>query len=168
MFKLLQSQEGFVDSLYADAERGKSTEAYIWFFAGAPVSWSSHRQDIVATSSTMAEYCAMSTAVKEGIALAKLAADLTLSPPWNKDDPETNPLLLHCDSDNAIRIVTNGKLSTKVLWINTRYHLVRDLVKKNLVALINIPSKKNAADILTKAKKSYIVFLKTIVINCCV
>jgi hypothetical protein len=29
---------------------------------------------------------------------------------------------------------------------------VRDLVKKNLVALINIPSKKNAADILTKAK----------------
>jgi hypothetical protein len=39
-----------------------------------------------------------------------------------------------------------------MLWINTQCHLVRDLVKKNLVALINIPSKKNTADILTKAK----------------
>jgi hypothetical protein len=29
---------------------------------------------------------------------------------------------------------------------------VRDLVKKNLIVLINIPSKKNIADILTKAK----------------
>jgi hypothetical protein len=29
---------------------------------------------------------------------------------------------------------------------------MRDLVKKNLVILINIPSKKNTADILTKAK----------------
>jgi hypothetical protein len=100
----------------------------------------------------MAEYCAISTIIKEGIILAKLAADLTLSSLWNEDNPDTIPLLLYCDSDNAIRIVTNSKLSTKVLWISTRYHLVRDLVKRDLIALINILSKKNAADILTKAK----------------
>jgi hypothetical protein len=29
---------------------------------------------------------------------------------------------------------------------------VRDLVKKNLIVLINIPSKQNTADILTKEK----------------
>jgi hypothetical protein len=100
----------------------------------------------------MAEYCVMSTAIKEGIILAKLAADLTLSLLWNEDNPDTIPLLLYCDSDNAIRIVTNSKLSTKVSWISTRYYLVRDLVKRDLITLINIPSKKNAADILTKAK----------------
>lgn len=30
--------EGFVDSSYADAEDGKSTEAFVWFFAGTLIS----------------------------------------------------------------------------------------------------------------------------------
>jgi hypothetical protein len=81
-----------------------------------------------------------------------LAADLTLSSLWNEDNPDTIPLPLHYNSDNAIRIVTNSKLSTKVSWISTRYYLVRDLVKRDKIALINILSKKNAADILTKVK----------------
>jgi hypothetical protein len=81
-----------------------------------------------------------------------LAADLTLSSLWNEDNPDTIPLLLYYNSDNAIRIVTNSKLSTKVSWISTRYYLVRDLVKRDKIALINILSKKNAADILTKVK----------------
>jgi hypothetical protein len=105
----------------------------------------------VATSSKMAEYYAMSSAVKDGLALAKLANELTLAPLLSEDD-FNNLLPLHCDSDNAIKIVTNGKLSTKVAWISTRYHLVRDLIKRNLIALINISSKDNPADILTKSK----------------
>jgi hypothetical protein len=68
--------EGFVDASYADAEDSKSTEAYIWFFAGAPISWASRRQDIVASSSIIAGYCALSTAVKEGLYLARIVADL--------------------------------------------------------------------------------------------
>jgi hypothetical protein len=62
------------------------------------------------------------------------------------------PLALYCDSDNAITIVIQGKLSPKVLWISLRYYLVRDLIKKNLIALVKIASKENLADILTKAK----------------
>jgi reverse transcriptase-like protein len=147
--------EGFVDSSYADAEDGKSTEAYIWFFAGTPISWASRRQDIVASSSTMAEYCAMSTAVKEGLFLAKIAAEMHLIPPLNQDEDFDNntPLRLHCDSVNAITAVTQGKISTKLSWISTRYHLVRDAMRKNLITLVNIPSKDNPADILTKAKQ---------------
>jgi hypothetical protein len=30
--------EGYVNSLYSDTEDSKSTEAYIWFFAGALIS----------------------------------------------------------------------------------------------------------------------------------
>ncbi|KOS36522.1 hypothetical protein ACN38_g12729, partial [Penicillium nordicum] len=47
---------GYVDYSYNDCEDGKSTEAYIFYYAGAPVSWSSQKQDIVATGSTVAEY----------------------------------------------------------------------------------------------------------------
>ncbi|KAI2787042.1 hypothetical protein POX_f07397 [Penicillium oxalicum] len=109
--------EGFVDSSYADAEDGKSTEAYIWFFAGAPISWSSKRQDIVAASSTMAEYCALATAAKEGLYLAKIAADLLLMPPLNQDEEfdKNIPITLFCDSDNAITTVMNPKVSPKII-----------------------------------------------------
>ncbi|KAJ5927034.1 hypothetical protein N7516_008807, partial [Penicillium verrucosum] len=37
---------GYVDSSYNDCEDGKSTEAYIFYYAGAPVLWSSRKQDI--------------------------------------------------------------------------------------------------------------------------
>ncbi|KAI2785827.1 hypothetical protein POX_h09588 [Penicillium oxalicum] len=148
--------EGFVDSSYADAEDGKSTEAYIWFFAGALISWSSKRQDIVAASSTMAEYCALATAAKEGLYLAKIAADLLLMPPLNQDEEfdKNIPITLFCDSDNAITTVMNPKVSPKLSWISTRYHLIRDLIKKNLIQLTSIPSKDNAADMLTKTKSN--------------
>ncbi|OKO98596.1 Retrovirus-related Pol polyprotein from transposon TNT 1-94 [Penicillium subrubescens] len=146
--------EGYVDSSYGDAEDGKSTEAYIWFFAGAPISWSSNRQEIVAASSTMAEYCAMTPALKEGLYLAKLCADLGLRNPLNQDEDfeKNTPLLLHSDSDNAITTVMNSKIAPKMNWISTRYHLIRDCIRKNLITLVNIPSKANPADILTKAK----------------
>jgi hypothetical protein len=93
----------------------------------------------------------MSSAVKDGLILAKLANELTLAPLLSEDD-FNNLLPLHYDSDNAIKIVTNSKLSTKVAWISTRYYLVRDLIKRNLIALINISSKDNLPDILTKSK----------------
>jgi hypothetical protein len=52
--------------------------------------------------------------VKEGLVLAKLANKLTLVPLLSEDD-FNNLLPLHCDLDNAIKIVTNSKLSTKVI-----------------------------------------------------
>ncbi|EPS31296.1 hypothetical protein PDE_06251 [Penicillium oxalicum 114-2] len=131
----LKGLEGFVDLSYADAEDRKSTEVYIWFFAGALILWSSKRQDIVVALSTMAEYCALATAAKEGLYLAKIAADLLLMPLLNQDEEfdKNIPITLFCDSDNAITTVMNPKVSPKLSWISTRYHLIRDLIKKNLV-----------------------------------
>jgi hypothetical protein len=65
-------------------------------------------------TSTIAEYYTMSSTVKDSLALAKLANKLTLAPLLSEDD-FNNLLPLYCDSDNAIKIVTNSKLSTKVV-----------------------------------------------------
>jgi hypothetical protein len=40
---------------------------YFTNYAGAPVSWSSRKQDIVATGSTVAEYIALDGAVREAL-----------------------------------------------------------------------------------------------------
>jgi hypothetical protein len=38
-------------AIFNDCEDGKSTEAYVFYYARAPISWSSRKQDIVATPS---------------------------------------------------------------------------------------------------------------------
>jgi hypothetical protein len=42
------------DPAWKDCEDGKSTEAYIFFHAGSPISWNSRKEEIVARSSTSA------------------------------------------------------------------------------------------------------------------
>lgn len=51
---------------------GTSTEAYVSFFAGAPISWYSKKQSTNAPSSTVAKYCVYDAAVKEGIWVREL------------------------------------------------------------------------------------------------
>lgn len=78
-----QKLHGYVDASFADCEDGKSTEAYIFFCAGCPISWYSHKQNIVTPSSSVAEYCAIATAAKEAVFLQKLAHHMNLV----NDDP---------------------------------------------------------------------------------
>jgi hypothetical protein len=54
---------GYINALYNDYEDSKSTEAFIFFFAGSLVSWRSAKQRIVAYSSIAAEYIALDTVV---------------------------------------------------------------------------------------------------------
>jgi hypothetical protein len=55
----------------------------------------------------MAEYYVISTTIKEGLYLAKIAADLKLMKTINQDENFENnvPLPLYYDSDNTITIV---------------------------------------------------------------
>lgn len=151
---------GFVDASYGGAEDSYSTEGWIFFFAGSPISWSSKKQAINATSSTVAEYCAMLPAVQEAIFLADLAADLGIRPrlhdidetPQDKQLIEHNdPVPIFTDSDNAVAKLTDFRYNPTTRWIATRYHFVRDAVQKRQVEMHLIATTSNAADVLTKA-----------------
>ncbi|OQE32549.1 hypothetical protein PENFLA_c001G08144 [Penicillium flavigenum] len=49
-----------------------NTEAFVFFYAGSPISWSSRKEDIIARSSTSAEYIAFDAAVREAMWLHKI------------------------------------------------------------------------------------------------
>lgn len=132
----------YVDSSFADNEDGRSTESYVSMFAGAPISWSSKKQSFVATSSTIAEFCALSTATKEAIWLKKLTVALGLEAP--------GPTTIYSDSANAIGIVNKCGYTSTTKWIDNRYFFVRDAVQKGLVKIEWIDGKTNPADGLTK------------------
>jgi hypothetical protein len=59
---------GYTDADFAgDIDDRRSTGGYVFVFAGGAVSWSSKKQTSVATSSTQAEYMAMTPAAKEAL-----------------------------------------------------------------------------------------------------
>jgi hypothetical protein len=84
---------GYVDASYQDCEDGKSTEAYIFFYAGSPISWNSRKEEIVARSSTSAEYVTLDGAVREAIWLHKIMIQMGIQ--------QELPITIYTDSDNA-------------------------------------------------------------------
>jgi hypothetical protein len=91
--------EGFVDASWADNSGDRrSTCGFIFMFGGGPVFWKSGRQPIVATSTTEAEYVAMSLAAREAAALRRLVSEVL------KEQHLT--IVLHEDNQPAICLLS--------------------------------------------------------------
>ena len=59
---------GYADSSYAgDPEERKSVTGYCFFLGGGIIAWCSKRQRTVSTSTSEAEYVAMSHGAREGV-----------------------------------------------------------------------------------------------------
>ena len=81
---LLQKSAKFELVTFSDADWGgnmddrTSTSAYISYFGGNPISWSSKKQKTVARSSTEAEYHAVASAATEVLWLKNLLHELRI------------------------------------------------------------------------------------------
>jgi len=88
---------GYTDSDWAgDKCDRKSQGGYIFQTSGAPISWKSKKQTVVARSTTEAEYLACSEATREAQRLVYLHGDVT---------GETEVPLIHCDSNSALSTI---------------------------------------------------------------
>ena len=68
---------GYSDSDWAgDKDQRRSTSGYVFTLCGGAISWKSRKQDVVATSSTEAEYVALTEAAKESVWLRRLLIEL--------------------------------------------------------------------------------------------
>ena len=158
---------GYSDSDYAaDRSERKSILGYVYMFANGPVSWMSRKQKSVATSTTEAEYMAMSSCVKEGKWIAQMLRDLNLVKylgdslnrieiKENQKHQSTSPTQLvpvqHlADNQAAITLVKDAHIHERSKHIDVAYHHVRDLYKRNLIRVDFIPSKDCYADGFTK------------------
>ena len=59
-------------------------------------------------------------------------------------------MVVYCDNSSAINISKNSIQHSKTKHIEIRYHFIRDLVERKIVALDYIPTKCQNADIFTK------------------
>lgn len=68
---------GFNDSDWASSiDDKKSTSAYVFNLGSAAISWSSKKQDVVALSSSKAEYVVVTSATCQAVWLRKLLVDI--------------------------------------------------------------------------------------------
>jgi hypothetical protein len=135
---------GFVDSDWGgDYPTRKSTTGFIFFYANAPVSWSSKIQKTVALSSCEAEYMALKEAIKEFVWLSNLFDEINSL-------KTSNSKVLLTDNQSAIDLSKNPEYHARSKHIDIQYHYVREVVQNGQVTLKYVPTKENVADVFTK------------------
>ena len=111
--------------------------------AGAPVTWSSKRQVTVALSTVEAEYVAMSRCAQQVVWMQSWLDEVGI--------PHTTPGIIGGDLNRgAIALTKHTKDHGKIKHIDIRHHYIRELVAAGSIALTQIPSTANPADLFTK------------------
>jgi len=135
---------GYVDSDYAACtDTRRSISGHVFLQAGGPTAWGSKYQPTVATSTTEAEYMAMSRAVQQLQWMYSSLADI--------DFPQPRPAQLSADNSGAISLTENTKNNARVKHIDIRHHYLRECVETGDLHVNYIPTTENIADLLTKA-----------------
>eukprot|EP00253_Pinus_taeda_P029214 PITA_29214 len=112
---LLESSPGLCKSLVRDI--------------GA-VSWRSRKQSVPADPTTEAEYVAAAEATKEIVWLRKILEDLQVK------QVQSTPLMI--DNNSAIKLAKNPKFHDRTKNINTKYHLISDIMLRPKQSISNI------------------------------
>jgi hypothetical protein len=133
---------GFSDASYAsDPDDRKSMSGYLFFLSNALISWSAHKQSVVALSTMESEYIALSDAAKEAIFLRKLLSSLMVNLP--------HPTIINTDSESALDHVKNNVKHPRTKHIDTRHHYIRSVYGIQ-VDIRHVPAASQTTDILTK------------------
>lgn len=119
----------------------RSTTGYVFTLAGAPISWRSFLQSVVAMSTIEAEYMAMGEAAKEALWVRGLIKELGV---------EQGGVQLHCVCQSALYLARNQVYHARTKHIEVRFHKIRELSASGVILLEKVHTSENAADMLTK------------------
>lgn len=135
---------GFCDSDYAnDIDTRKSVGGFVFCLSNGAITWSSQKQNIVALSTTEAEYVAAASATKEIVWIRKLLTDIGC---------ECNGgTVLYIDNQSAIRLAKNPEFHKRTKHIDIRYHYIREKVQEKEIFVEYVQTVNQRADIFTKA-----------------
>ena len=147
---------GFSDASW---EVASSTSGWFVLWQNAALVWGSRKQKCTALSTCEAELIALSEAAKDVVYLRKLVKGL--------DAPEPGPTDLATDSQSAKDVSYNPEHHDRMKHVQRRHFFVRDMVESFELQVPFVPTKLNAADILTKPMKNATQFraLRRMIMN---
>lgn len=133
---------GYFDSSYADDVNDRhSTYGYVFYYMGGPISWRSKKQQVLALSSTEAEYIAATEAAKESQWIVSFL---------NEIGYPLKCTTLYGDNKGANSLVLNPMYHSRTKHIDVRFRYVTELSEAGAIQIAHCASKKMIADILTK------------------
>ena len=133
---------GYTNANYAgDVDDWKSMTRWIYTYAGAPICWSSKKQNIVSHSTMEAEVIAGSFSSVEGTWLSKLGKDFNII---------FKPIPIFTDNESFISFCKNEVNNNRTKHIDIHYHYTKNEMIAGNIVLHHIPTMNNPADILTK------------------
>ena len=136
----------YCDSSYGDDRsdpdrRRRSTQGYFFTLANGCVKWHSKTQTLISTSSTMAEYIALSDCARDCAWYKILFSELGRPMPF---------VPIYGDSHGAIFNAQNPVTQKGIKHIEIRYHYLREQIEKGEVKVFAVPTSENVADMFTK------------------
>ena len=133
----------YVDSSHGTGTMdGKPVTGYVIQVYGGPVSWGSHTQSLVCTSSTESEYRAMSECAKEVLWLIKILTQFRVP---------HRPFPIKGDNKGAMDAVANYTHTKHTKHIELHLDFMKERRELGELAFLHIPGVQNRADVLTKA-----------------
>ena len=143
------SNEGlyaYCDSSYGDDRteldlKRRSTQGYFFKLAKAAIKWHSRTQKMIATSSTAAEYMALSDCAKDCAWFKTLFFELGIPIDY---------VPLYGDSRGAIFNAQNPVTQKGIKHIEIRHHYIWEQIELGTVKLFYVPTNENTADMFTK------------------
>lgn len=138
--------EGYSDADGSMHEDRHAISGYAFMIDGGAVSWSSKQQEIIALSTTEAEYVAQTHAAKEALWLRSLIGQIF----GGLEKPTT----LYADNQSAIALAQDQQYHARTKHIDIRYHFIRWIIAEGKIKLVYCPTAEMVADTLTKALPS--------------
>eukprot|EP00253_Pinus_taeda_P009468 PITA_09468 len=134
---------GYTDSDWVGSvDDRKSTVGYVFSLGSGAVTWTSKKQQVVALSSTEAEYRGAVKASYEAVWLRRMLADMHAS--------QTGPTSLFCDNQGVLKLAKNPVFHERTKHVETHCHYIRQRVKDGSVQLRYAPTTEQPANIFTK------------------
>ena len=134
----------FADADFANnVDNRRSITGYVFFLAGAPLSWNCMTQHTTALSTMEAEYYAVCKAVQESLYLRMLFSEVGMK--------VQSPLIIREDNRACIAFSKDPGEHKRTKHIDYRHHFIREQVTQGEVVLEPVSTVDQIADIFTKA-----------------
>jgi hypothetical protein len=133
----------YSDSSFRDqANDCHSTLGYVFLLADAAILWSSHKQKMMAQSTTQAKYMALMDTANQAAWYHSFLTELS----YNISDP----IPLYSDNKGTVDLVLNPVTRRRSKHIPIKHHVIHKYIEDGFIELVRTPTSDMLADGLTK------------------
>ncbi|GBM87146.1 Retrovirus-related Pol polyprotein from transposon TNT 1-94 [Araneus ventricosus] len=143
---------------YSDADFAANRDdrvsigGFIILLDEVPISWRTSKQKCISLSTMEAEYVSLTDASKELLWIQRILEECKKV---LDQSLFTFKYAVYCDNQAAINFSNSCIENMRTKHIDIKYHFLRDLIFKEYFELKYICTKKNVADIFTKAQTKF-------------